>query len=57
MGGEGRVEYHFSLFMVVAMLAYYEQIKLVVTMTSIFIIQHLLGFFVPAVTVFVYGMV
>lgn len=55
MGGEGRVEYHFSLFMVVAMLAYYEQIKLVITMTSIFIIQHLLGFFVPAVTVFVYG--
>lgn len=55
MGGDGQVEYHFSLFMVVAMLAYYEDIKLVLVMTSIFIMQHLLGFFVPVVTVFVYG--
>ena len=55
MGGEGRVEYHFSLFMVVAMLAYYERIYLVMTMTTIFVVQHLLGFFVPVVSVFVYG--
>ncbi|GAA4062265.1 methyl-accepting chemotaxis protein [Amphibacillus indicireducens] len=55
MGGDGMVEYHFSLFMVVAMLAYYEQIRLVITMTVIFVIQHLLGYFVPALTIFVYG--
>lgn len=55
MGGDGRVEYHFSLFMVVAMLAYYEKIYLVLTMTTIFVGQHLLGFFVPAVSIFVYG--
>lgn len=55
MGGDGMVEYHFSLFMVVAMLAYYEQIRLVLIMTGIFVVQHLLGYFVPAVTIFVYG--
>lgn len=55
MGGDGMVEYHFSLFMVVAMLAYYEQIRLVIVMTGIFVVQHLLGYFVPAVTIFVYG--
>lgn len=54
-GGEGMVEYHFSLFMVVAILAYYEKIKLVVIMTVIFVLQHLLGFFIPTFTIFVFG--
>lgn len=55
MGGDGMVEYHFGLFMVVAMLAYYDDIKLVLTMTFIFVVQHLLGYFWAPATIFVYG--
>lgn len=51
-GGEGMVEYHFSIFMVVAMIGYYEQIKLIVVMTTIFAVQHLAGFFFMSEYVF-----
>lgn len=44
-GGDGLVEYHFSIFMVLAALAYYENGKLVIVSTVIFAVQHLLGYF------------
>ncbi|WP_102028610.1 methyl-accepting chemotaxis protein [Salirhabdus sp. Marseille-P4669] len=44
-GGEGMVEYHFSIFMVVAIIGYYEKISLVLVMTIVFALQHLAGFF------------
>lgn len=44
-GGNGMVEYHFSIFMVLAALAYYENIKLVIISTVIFAIQHFVGYF------------
>ncbi|CAM3785469.1 methyl-accepting chemotaxis protein [Alkalicoccus chagannorensis] len=44
-GGDGMVEYHFSIFMVLAGLAYYESIRLVTISTAIFAVQHLAGYF------------
>ncbi|QGH34504.1 hypothetical protein GI584_10900 [Gracilibacillus salitolerans] len=44
-GGEGMVEYHFSIFMVVAMIGYYEKINLILIMTVLFAIQHIAGYF------------
>lgn len=44
-GGDGLVEYHFSIFMVIAMIAYYDNIKLIVFSTTIFAIHHLGGIF------------
>ncbi|MEB1808427.1 MAG: methyl-accepting chemotaxis protein [Bacillaceae bacterium] len=44
-GGDGLIEYHFSIFMVLASLAYYENIRLVIVSTVIFAVQHLLGYF------------
>lgn len=44
-GGSGRVEFHFSIFMVLAVLVYYQSIKLLSLMTGIFTIHHLVGFF------------
>ncbi len=43
-GSGGSVEFHFSIFMVLAAAAYYDQIKLIVLMTSLFAIQHAAGF-------------
>lgn len=43
--GNGMIEYHFSIFMVIAALAYYESVKLIVISTIIFAIQHLAGYF------------
>lgn len=51
--GNGMIEYHFSIFMVLAMVSYYENIKIIITMTIIFTIQHLLGFLV--FTLYVFG--
>lgn len=51
-GGGGMVEYHFSIFMVVAMIGYYERIHLIVIMTLIFAVQHLVGFFFMSEYVF-----
>ncbi|WP_413376625.1 methyl-accepting chemotaxis protein [Alkalihalobacillus sp. 1P02AB] len=44
-GGNGLVEYHFSIFMVIALLGYYDQMKLVIYSTSIFAIHHIAGYF------------
>ncbi|MFD2655287.1 methyl-accepting chemotaxis protein [Gracilibacillus thailandensis] len=44
-GGEGMVEYHFSIFMVVAMIGYYEKINLILIMTVLFAVQHIGGYF------------
>ncbi|MCM3633425.1 MULTISPECIES: methyl-accepting chemotaxis protein [Paenibacillus] len=52
-GGEGMVEYHFSIFMVVAILGYYERIQLITVMSSIFAVQHVAGYFV--LTEYVFG--
>lgn len=52
-GATGRVEFHFSIFMVVAALSYYESLILILIMTLIFTVQHLIGFlFLPEI---VYG--
>lgn len=42
-GGGGMVELHFSIFMVVAAIAYYEQIKLITISTAVFALQHVVG--------------
>ncbi|HJV46824.1 MAG TPA: methyl-accepting chemotaxis protein [Bacillota bacterium] len=42
--GDGMVEYHFSIFMVVAILGYYENIQLILIMTGLFAIQHIVGY-------------
>ena len=44
-GGGGTVEFHFSIFMVLAIVAYYENMKLIAIMTVLFALQHILGFF------------
>lgn len=55
MGGNGAVEYHFGIFMVLATMAYYNSIPLVSLMAGIFAFQHLLGYFFTPATLFVYG--
>lgn len=44
-GGNGMVEYHFSIFMVLAIISYYESIRLIIISTIIFAMQHFLGYF------------
>jgi methyl-accepting chemotaxis protein len=44
-GGYGLVEYHFSIFFVLACLAYFDSIKLIVISTVIFAVHHLGGYF------------
>ncbi|MGE6377726.1 methyl-accepting chemotaxis protein [Peribacillus muralis] len=44
-GGNGLVEYHFSIFMVIALIAFFDSIRLVLLSTMIFAIQHLAGYF------------
>ncbi|URN96598.1 MAG: methyl-accepting chemotaxis protein [Candidatus Pristimantibacillus lignocellulolyticus] len=51
--GNGMLEYHFSIFMVLAMISYYENIKVILVMTIIFAVQHVLGFLV--FTEYVFG--
>ncbi|WP_194287379.1 methyl-accepting chemotaxis protein [Gracilibacillus oryzae] len=49
-GGSGRVEFHFSIFMVVAAAGYYQNIRLIFMMTIIFAAQHIIGLiFIPEV--------
>jgi methyl-accepting chemotaxis protein len=43
-GGQGMVEYHFSIFMVLAILMYYNNIALLLCSTVLFAAQHLLGY-------------
>ncbi|BFT70684.1 methyl-accepting chemotaxis protein [Paenibacillus sp. P36] len=51
-GGGGGIEMHFSIFMVVAIVAYYEDIKLIALMTGIFAVQHIFGFFLVPKLIF-----
>ncbi|MDO3411893.1 methyl-accepting chemotaxis protein [Saccharibacillus sp. CPCC 101409] len=44
-GGGGYVEFHFSIFMVVAFLVFYESVTLVAVMTAIFAIVHVAALF------------
>ena len=44
-GGDGLTEYHFSIFMVIAMIANFQQVKYIVISTIIFAAHHLLGYF------------
>ncbi|MCA1065667.1 methyl-accepting chemotaxis protein [Rossellomorea sp. AcN35-11] len=44
-GGDGLVEYHFSIFMVLAFIAFFDSIKLLLVSTILFAVQHLLGYF------------
>jgi len=44
-GGDGLTEYHFSIFMVIAMIATFQSLKMIIISTTIFSIQHLVGFF------------
>ncbi len=44
-GSGGGIEFHFSIFMVVAIAAYYERISLVLVMTVLFAVQHFAGFY------------
>lgn len=53
-GSGGSVEFHFSIFMVIATAAYYENIRLIALMTVLFAVQHIAGFYLfPEL---VYGM-
>ncbi|WPK12634.1 methyl-accepting chemotaxis protein [Lysinibacillus louembei] len=46
----GGVEFHFSIFMVLAIIAYYEQVRLMILMTVLFAVQHVAGyFFIPQI--------
>lgn len=44
-GSGGGVEFHFSIFMVIAATAYYENARLIMMMTLLFAVQHLGGYF------------
>lgn len=44
-GGDGLTEYHFSIFMVVAMIASFQKITYIVVSTIIFAVHHLTGYF------------
>lgn len=49
-GGQGLVEYHFSIFVVLAILSFMRRIDLIVYSTLIFAVQHLAGyFFIPEI--------
>ncbi|WP_322907445.1 methyl-accepting chemotaxis protein [Paenibacillus sp. SGZ-1009] len=44
-GGNGDVVFHFSIFMVIAILCFYENVRLITLATLLFTVQHLVGFF------------
>ena len=44
-GGNGLVEYHFSIFMVLAIIACFSQIRLIIISTAIFALHHFVGYF------------
>src|SRR5690554_4675281 len=43
--GNGLVEYHFSIFMMLALIAYFRSIQLIIISTAIFAVQHFAGYF------------
>lgn len=51
-GSGGSVEFHFSIFLVVAIIAYYESVQLIAVMTVLFALQHVLGYFFAPELVF-----
>ncbi len=51
-GSGGGTEFHFSIFMVVAAAAYYENERLIYGMTCLFAAQHLTGYFFTPELVF-----
>lgn len=44
--GNGFVEYHFSIFMVLAFIAYFNSVSLIIVSTVIFAVHHFVGYFV-----------
>ena len=44
-GGQGLVEYHFSIFVVLAILSFMRRIDLILYSAGIFAVQHLAGYF------------
>lgn len=44
-GGQGLVEYHFSIFIVLAILSFMRRIDLILYSTGIFAVQHFAGYF------------
>ncbi|MBE1555917.1 methyl-accepting chemotaxis protein [Sporosarcina limicola] len=42
--GNGLVEYHFSIFMMLALISYFQSIKLIAISTVIFAVQHFAGY-------------
>lgn len=51
-GSGGGTEFHFSIFMVIAILCFYENILLMIGATLLFTLQHLIGFFISPEMVF-----
>ncbi|AZB44771.1 methyl-accepting chemotaxis protein [Bacillus sp. FJAT-42376] len=45
VSGDGMVVYHFSIFLVIALAAYYDSIKLISVMTVLFAIPHFVAMF------------
>ncbi|WP_438447830.1 methyl-accepting chemotaxis protein [Gorillibacterium sp. sgz5001074] len=43
-GAQGMVEFHFSIFMVVASLAYFQRVDMILLSTALFAVQHLGGY-------------
>lgn len=44
-GGDGLTEYHFSIFMVLAMIASFQNVRFIMMSTIIFAVHHLAGYF------------
>ncbi|KUP25808.1 methyl-accepting chemotaxis protein [Paenibacillus sp. DMB5] len=51
-GGGGTVEFHFSIFMAIAIIAYYEDIFITLLMTALFALQHIIGYLIIPELVF-----
>ena len=51
-GSGGSVEFHFSIFMVMAAAVYYDNIRLIAWMTGLFAVQHVAGYFMFTELVF-----
>lgn len=43
--GNGMVEYHFSIFMVLAMIAFLGSVRMIVVSTILFAVHHFAGYF------------
>lgn len=43
--GQGMAEYHFSIFMVMAAISYFESARIIITSTLLFAVHHLVGYF------------